>query len=578
MKSNTRSWSGVLVISIALDGKQLSCKYDCSYCPNETIKNGAKKDMARSYLSTEGTFLRGELAGFDIYKQTIRRLLELETMGHYPDKLEIIFLGGTWDSYDEGYCEYVVHELLYACNVYPKYSKYFGNDPLTGEWLSLEPFKKKLELWDCFREKSREKYSFEDEKKMNEKNECARVIGIVLETRPDQTSNLQLQKKRRLGCTRIQYGIQHTDNNILKKNKRHHNAEASVHAIRRTKNYGFKVDGHIMPDLPGSTIEKDYEMAKKIFLSDDYQLDYVKIYPCLDLPFTEIRKWKEKGEWKSYAETDYDRFIQLLGFILTIVPPWTRINRVHRDFPKADEKNMGLGYESETIKTNLNQLVHQYLEKNGMRCYDIRNREIKNMKWEDKGEMFQKSRLYIRQYEQFDGREYFISVEIPKSDIFDDTILLGFIRMRIIYNDLKEGISIIRKKKTARIRELHVYGYISNTENKNVIQHSGIGKCLLQIAETIAYDQHDCENMLIISGIGVRDYYRKYGYYLTKEGEYMMKKLKKRYIIFFHNKIYISFLLSFGSKTRDYHIGKGFMIYSIMELLWVLCLGLVNHG
>lgn len=49
---------------------------------------------------------------------------------------------------------------------------------------------------------------------------CARIIGILLETRPDQISKHSLQKLRWLGCTRVQLGIQHTDNEILKLNNR----------------------------------------------------------------------------------------------------------------------------------------------------------------------------------------------------------------------------------------------------------------------------------------------------------------------------------------------------------------------
>jgi elongator complex protein 3 len=260
-----------------------------------------------------------------------------------------------------------------------------------------------------------------------------------------------------------------------------------------------------------------------------------------------------------------------LAYTLTIVPPWTRINRVHRDFPKASEKNYRLGYESETIKTNLNQLVHNYLDQNFMKCHDIRKREIKNMLWENKNEILNRSRLYVRHYDQFDGREYFISVEIPKSENdMDDAILLGFIRLRVLFHHLKDGISIIKDKKIARVRELHVYGYISNTQNKNVIQHSGIGTFLLKMAEMIAYHYHDCEKMMIISGIGVRNYYRRFGYELSDEGgEYMMKKLSSRYFISFHHKYYLSWFL-FGwhiYKKCEYLNGKGFgyLIYSISE-------------
>jgi histone acetyltransferase (RNA polymerase elongator complex component) len=57
-----------------------------------------------------------------------------------------------------------------------------------------------------------------------------------------------------------------------------------------------------MPDLPGTTLEIDYAMVQHIFQGDDCQLDYCKIYPCLDLPYTKIRDWKHSGKWKPIAE------------------------------------------------------------------------------------------------------------------------------------------------------------------------------------------------------------------------------------------------------------------------------------
>jgi ELP3 family radical SAM enzyme/protein acetyltransferase len=582
MKVSSRSWSGVLPISVALDGNTFSCKYNCSFCPNECIENGASVNISRSYLSSEGTFLRGALSNFDAYLQIIRRLLELENMGHFPDKLEIIILGGTWDCYDMEYRKDFIHSIYYACNVYPFFSKYFGKElrNITEEWLSQNPFQNKLELTEDFILKARPQFSFEKEKSLNERSQGSRIIGIVIETRPDQICLSNIIEKRRLGCTRIQLGIQHTDNDILEKNNRGHSIEASIKAIRKLKNNGFKVDGHIMPDLPFTTIKKDYEMVDKIFLTDEFQLDYVKIYPCLDLPYTQSRKWKEEQIWTPYAETNYNEFVEFLAYTLSIVPPWTRVNRVHRDFPMASQKNNGLGYESDTIKTNLNQLIHQYLEKTGRQCYDIRNREIKNQKWDKT--LLNKSKLYIRKYQQENAMEYFISVEIPKStDIFDDSILLGFIRLRILKTDSKECIPSIKKHKIARIRELHVYGFISKTNTKNSIQHLGIGKFLISIAESISY-LNGCTKISIISGVGVRQYYAKLGYSLKKNdpGEYMFKSINKMHVYtsLFGKYIYIPYLLnwqllntkSYSNIKNCFAIGYKYQPIHIYTLFFIL--------
>lgn len=53
-------------------------------------------------------------------------------------------------------------------------------------------------------------------------------------------------------------------------------------------------------------------------------------------------------------------------------------------------------------------------------------------------------------------------------------------------------------------------------------QHIGIGKALLQKAEEIARTYFR-NKIVVISGIGAREYYKKLGY--IKEGPYMVKRI-----------------------------------------------------
>lgn len=545
-----RSSSGVLPISIALDGRRgsgeddveegFSCAYNCSFCPNECVANGADKDIARSYLSSEGTFIRGAIQNFNTVEQVWRRLSELETMGHVPDKLEIIPLGGTWDCYPRNYREKFSQDLFYACNSYSLISmKYNGEySHLLKQWITTKPFQNNLpldpEMCKLIREK-RPIQSLWEEKTINTKSHCCRIIGLVLETRPDRISRFTLLEKRKLGCTRIQLGIQHTCDEILRANNRGHDVKTTKKAISMSREAGFKVDGHIMPDLPFTCIEKDYEMVREVFLGKDLQLDYCKIYPCLDLPYTLARKWKETGVWKPYAESNYREFVKFLRYTLTIVPPWVRINRVQRDFPEASEKNNGLGYVSDTIKTNLHQLLDQEMTKNNEKCYDIRSREIKNTSLSTK--LLDSAKLYIRTYRANEGTEFFISVEIPKNQKeFDDTYLLGLCRLRLSDWEFDKTadstipfglLPVYRNKscKIAKIRELHVYGNIASKTTNGNSQHKGVGKFLVAIAETISRI-YGFDLVTIISGVGVRDYYEHLGYHLSeKEDEYMIKNL-----------------------------------------------------
>jgi elongator complex protein 3 len=529
MKRPTRSQSGVCIISIAIDGyMNNTCDFDCSFCPNECKKKGAKYDIARSYLSSEGTFKRGLIDQFKPRKQIWRRLAELEAMNHYPDKLEIIVLGGTWSCLPFQYRNTLIHNIFYACNTYDKVSKVLEGEhsDLMDKWLETSPFKYNLPFDEdnAFESQLPPMESLEDEKKRNENLPHCRIIGIVLETRPDQISKFNILTLRTLGCTRIQVGVQHTDNDILEQNNRGHTVEHSIKALRIMKENCFKVDGHMMPDLPFTTLEKDYEMARKYFMDSDFQLDYVKVYPCLRLPYTKANEWYESGEWKPIAEHNFDGFMEYLGYCLSICPPWTRINRVQRDFPVASEKNEGLGFTSPTIRTNLHQMVTDRMALKGLKCYDIRTREVKNNVVDTSN-----AKLYIRTYEANGGKEYFLSVEVPKdpSDI-DDAYLLGLLRLRLSEDVVDERYLLKTfRKKMAKIRELHVYGFVSGNKDSNVVQHRGIGTFLLHVAEMIAYKEGYRE-IAVISGVGVRKYYKKLGYTMeSSDGDYLIKELKE---------------------------------------------------
>jgi elongator complex protein 3 len=336
------------------------------------------------------------------------------------------------------------------------------------------------------------------------------------------------------GITRVQLGIQSTDDYVLELNKRGHTVESSIKAIMCLRDAGFKVDGHLMPDLPGTSLETDYEMMKTVFTGSDLQLDYTKIYPCLDLPYTEIREWKENGEWCPIAENNFPGFLTLLCDTMAMIPPWTRVNRVQRDFPEASEKNGGLGYVSDTIKTNLQQIVSIEMGKRNMKCYDIRSREIGT---ELVDSLVDKVKLYIRTYRANEGTEFFISAEAPKESPchFDDTYLLGLCRLRIPdyeFTDKEKHpcpvhyIPAFRRPnhRVSRIRELHTYGSISSsvTNSSGNTQHKGVGKFLVSVAENISA-MYGCTRVSVISGVGVRDYYSHLGYSL--QNHYMVKDL-----------------------------------------------------
>src|SRR3989338_9981451 len=119
------------------------------------------------------------------------------------------------------------------------------------------------------------------------------------------------------------------------------------------------------------------------------------------------------------------------------------------------------------------------------------------------------------QYEASKGEEFFISFEDEDSDL-----LLGYAKLRFPSQSLREEIT----KTSALLRELHVFGRAIAVGEQEIggIQHKGIGKMLLQKAEDIC-KEHKKDKMVVISGVGVREYYQKIGY--IQEGPYMAKSL-----------------------------------------------------
>eukprot|EP00386_Alphamonas_edax_P007793 GDKI01025875.1.p1 GENE.GDKI01025875.1~~GDKI01025875.1.p1 ORF type:complete len:676 (-),score=224.58 GDKI01025875.1:26-2053(-) len=482
IKKSVRTTSGVVVITVLTAPGPFSCPEDCHYCPNEP-------GQPRSYLSTEPAVLRGNQNGWDAMSQFNDRAGTLERNGHTIDKIEILVLGGTWSGYPADYKEEFIRDLFYAANTFH----------------DTEP--------------KREKKTLEEEQSINESTEC-KIIGLTLETRPDYITKTELRALRRFGCTRVQIGVQHTDNAILKYINRGHTVEQASNAIRLLKDACFKVDIHIMPDLPGSNPDIDRQMFDKILNTPDLQADQWKIYPCEVTPFTQIEKWFKEGKYIPYAERDDGKeLLELLMEVKSKVHPWIRLNRVIRDIPN---QSIIAGND----RTNLRQILEQEMKKRGLKCPCIRCREVREKTMDPSVAV-----LKEREYPTTGGREIFLSFETP-----DEQTIFGFLRLRlrdksVVEAEAQKPSSAAFKEliNCAFVRELHVYGLLVGVqEGKNSEagdarpQHSGFGKRLILRAEEIALKE-GFKRMAIIAGIGTRDYYRKFGYEL--EGTYMTKSL-----------------------------------------------------
>jgi ELP3 family radical SAM enzyme/protein acetyltransferase len=485
-KKKCKSDSGVLVVTVLTsahpeylddDGNtrvaRFSCKHDCAYCPNEPAHEGNNwVPQPRSYLYSEPAVMRANDNGFDAIRQMNARITALINMGHVADKLEVIVLGGTWSEYPRSYQDKYITDLYYAANIFFDIQK-----------RPVESLEKEIEI--------------------NE-NAKIHIIGLTLETRPDTITLDEIRNFRRYNCTRIQLGVQHTHNDVLKKINRGHNIECVYDAIKLLKNNCYKVDIHIMPNLPGSSYEKDKDMLDAVLYDDRIQVDQYKIYPTAIVPFTKIQKWYEEGSYIPYED---NKLFELIKDFKIRVQKYKRLNRIIRDIPSH---YIEAGYSKHYV--NMRQLLQDDMKKNNWRCNCIRCREIKGNIVK-----FDEVMLNVETYRSSDADEYHISIDSS----CENDYLIGFLRLRI-NNNYENVLPVL--KGAALIRELHVYSNL-NGVGKHIdgsMQHKGYGKQLILEAEDIARTL-GFKKMAIISGTGVRNYYRKLGYEL--QDTYMVKYL-----------------------------------------------------
>lgn len=255
----------------------------------------------------------------------------------------------------------------------------------------------------------------------------------------------------------------------------------------------------MMPNLPGSDLKKDFLAFEEIINNGAYKPDWLKIYPCLVCKGSELYKTWKQGNYKSYSDKD---LIELLIKVKTVLPRWIRLARLFRDIPAQK-------IESGSKISNLREVVQKEMKKRNLNCNCIRCREIKE-NFDPNEKIF----LFREDYQASGGKETFLSFENKKR-----TKLFAFLRLRWSKNNF---IPVLNNSSI--VRELHTYGQQTPLEeNSLAVQHKGLGKKLIKEAEKITKKEFHLPRIAVISGIGVREYYKKLGYRL--DGEYMTKKL-----------------------------------------------------
>ena len=526
-----RTASGVATITVIT--RPHTCSSNCIYCPCDLR-------MPKSYLANEPACQRAELTFFDPYVQVAARLQALHQMGHSTDKVELIVLGGTWSDYPEGYQYWFIKELFRALNEWPNSPSHiqerldwytsFGLQNTEEALSSFVAEQQKTifedtatynqafhKLYDTSRPHqsawSQMQSTYDELVEQQHVNEtaAARVVGLVIETRPDTITPDNLRMFRQLGCTKIQIGIQSTRQEILDANKRQMSAAQIKRAFSLIRLYGFKIHSHLMVNLLGATPEADKQDFKTFVTDPGFLPDEIKLYPCALVSGTQlVRKYRE-GAWQPYAK---DELVDVLVQDVLNTPPYVRISRMIRDISATD---ILVGNKH----TNLRQMVEQELAAKDVarRVQEIRFREINQ-------QQVRAAELTLQDFTYTTA----VSDEHFLQWVTADNKIAGFCRLSLPHWDkLTSGAcdvsanELLVQPGQAMIRELHVYGQALSLGSEGMsAQHQGLGQKLLAKASSIAAET-GYTSLNVISSIGTRAYYRAQGF--TDAGLYQQKAL-----------------------------------------------------
>jgi len=563
-KKPIKTQSGIAVITV------MPMPYDCPhgkcvYCPG-----GREYNTPLSYIGTEPSTKFAQRVKYDSYEQVRFKIMQLIDGGHEVSKAEIVIVGGTFPFYPNDYQIHFVKRCYDALNsikqteseIHPPLEHSYNLDE--NNIISIDDqSQKKINI-----DPDLLLQTLENSKVQNERA-YVRCVGLTVETKPDYCKMDHINLMLELGTTRIELGVQSLNDNVFKMVNRGHTLQDVYMAFYEARNCGYKIGAHMMPGLPCSSVDQDLSDSKNLFGDDRLKPDMLKIYPTLVVRNTGLYKLYNQQKYKSYST---DELVRLLVEIKKIIPPWVRIMRIQREIEAPD-------IVSGPKIGNIRQLVLEELKRQGIKCKCIRCREIGL--YENKIEFSIDDVLLFRtEYNASNGKEIFLSYELK-----DRMLLLGFLRLRIMSDPLRKELwtsshfkigdnkndtsDLLDKPFTSAIvRELHVYGAVAkvgeqvgkkqpasknkksdimirngNSSNNDIqtvnnlisdgdvllpynqvkYQHKGLGLGLLTEAERICKEEFGLEKISVISAVGTRDYYRKFGY--TNNGPYVTKLL-----------------------------------------------------
>jgi len=467
-RKRVRTISGVTIVAVMTKPYPCPKTAPCAYCPG-----GPSAGVPQSYTGFEPAAMRGIQNHYNPYRQVRSRIRQLEAIGHNVDKVELVIMGGTFPATPVQYQTRFVQRCL---------------DAITQQ----------------------KSQSLAEAKKQAETSQT-RNVGITVETRPDWAKQQHVDHMLNMGVTRVELGVQNIRDDIYHLVNREHTVQDVINATQTLKDAGLKVAYHLMPGLPSSNFKRDLKSFDTVFTNPNFKPDMIKIYPCLVLKGTKTYEWWKNGEYTPYTTEEATR---LIAEVKKTVPPWVRIMRVQRDIP-ANLIEAGVKH------SNLRQLALQKLREQNLRCRCIRCREVGHRWLTDKVKPnLNNVQITTLKYEASEGEEIFIAAEDQTNDV-----LIGYLRLRI--PSAQAHRPEINTELCSIVRELHVYGpLVPVGEHKaKAWQHKGFGEALLAKAEHITKEEHNRRKVVVISALGTKQYYKRFGY--QHDGPYMSKKLEK---------------------------------------------------
>ncbi|MDQ2684852.1 MAG: tRNA uridine(34) 5-carboxymethylaminomethyl modification radical SAM/GNAT enzyme Elp3 [Thermoproteota archaeon] len=560
-----KTQSGIAVVTVM--PMPFDCPHGrCIYCPG-----GKESNTPLSYIGTEPSTKIAQKVKYDAYEQVRTKIIQLMDRGHEVSKVELVIVGGTFPFYPVNYQIEFSKKCFDALNSFDDTSKEDNKHfNICGK---MQDIGKTIDIQESM---AYTKWIREDLQRSKKKNETSsvRCVGFTIETKPDYCKQEHVNLMLELGTTRIELGVQALDDKVYKKINRGHNLNDVYEAFNIARNSGYKIGAHMMPGLPGSTYEKDISDTKRLFEDDRLKPDMLKIYPTLVIPNTGLYELYKKNKYQSYSTED---LVNLLVEIKKIIPPWVRIMRIQREVePKDIVSGPRLG--------NIRQLVLNKLQKEGIKCKCIRCREVGLIKQDVDFSKYDVELVRL-EYNASGGKEIFLSFELKGKNLLLGFLRLRLMsaplraELRANSFDSKGNFRFNDEYSlsAAIVRELHVYGQVAKIENthgafntasmntnwfnnssirgmgddicdlkdsepvsNNVcwsgststsnsstnsfeFQHKGLGSSLLSEAEKICKDQFNLKSLSVISAVGTRDYYKKFGY--TNNGPFVTKLL-----------------------------------------------------